>query len=647
MKKRYIKLFSLNLLPAMVLSVCLVACGSGGSNATSAPPSVSPPVSDPTPEPTTEPDVPTGENIISESGLNPTFNSGSGAQPVGTVATVLVDHDKFNQALEVDITHPNGVVWDGQLTIDINQDIAINDVLLLHLYFRTINTQAESGAGFTTVYVQGPAPDYEKFVYREITSTDQWVEYFIPMQATSSFNQDQVDLFFGVGGGDRPQKFQIGGIELINYHSDKTLADLPNTRPSYAGRELDAPWRAEAKARIEQYRKGDFNLSVKDSEGNPLPNQEITVNFKQHAYHFGTAIVGHRLVEQSEQADQYRAHLKQLFNQASPENDLKWGAWEGEFGGQFTQQNAIAGLQWLKDNDFYARGHVLVWPSKRNLPDSMQQYLPDDPANADPAAKQAVLDHIDDVTSATAYLLEEWDVLNEPFDNHYLMDAFGDQVMIDWFKRARSNLPSQKLYINDYGILSSGGRNTSHQNHYLQTIQYLLDNGAPLNGFGLQSHFGDMPTDIPTLYNIVDRFAKQFPDLEIRITEFDVDTSDEALQGDYTRDFLTMMFSHPSTVGIQVWGFWAGNIWKPDAAMFDMGWRAKPSALAWQDLVLHQWWNDFSGTTDANGQFAERGFYGQYQAKVNVNGKDYTFDFKVEANNDYQNSHIEWQLPVQ
>src|SRR5690606_5054847 len=186
----------------------------------------------------------------------------------------------------------------------------------------------------------------------------------------------------------------------------------------------------------------------------------------------------------------------------------------------------------------------------------------------------------------------------EPYDNHYLMDAFGNEVMVDWFERARLNLPQHKLYINDYSILSAGGRDFAHQNHYKETIQYLLDNNAPIDAIGMQGHFGGTPTAIERIYDIVDEFHTLFPDLDIRVTEFDVNTADDDMQDAFTRDFLTIFFSHPATVGVQKWGFWENAHWLPRGAMYTSDWQEKPNAVAWKNQIYSVWWNDFEGTTN-------------------------------------------------
>lgn len=623
----------------LMLSIALLstACGGGGGGASSAPP-VTPspqPEPDPDPEPQPEPDpepepqpepvtdIPAGgvSVITSAPATSYAFWQGDNNGAVGSAETVSADHEQFSQAVRVSVTNPSGEFYNGQLQYPTTTALNEDDVLLLHLYFRSVENTYETGAGFATVFME--TPDYTKYVQHELSSAGEWQEYFIPLQMPRTEAAGETIVKIGFGDGDRAQVFEVGGVQLLNYSNTLSVDDLPVTKLSYVGREQDASWRAEANARIEQYRKGDFTVTVLDADGAAVSGAEVQVEFEKHAYHFGSVTVGSLLMGEGSDSDTYREKVLELFNQSGPENDLKWAPWAGEWGTSFNPTTTIAALQWLKDHDFYTRGHVLVWPSKRNLPELMQGYLPEgNPAAADPEAKQKVLDHIDDVTSATAAVLDEWDVLNEPYDNHYLMDAFGDEVMVDWFEQARTNLPAHKLYINDYSILSGGGRNFSHQDHYQQTIQYLKDNDAPIDGIGLQSHFGNSPTSISRIYDIIERFHQAFPDLKIRSTEFDVNTTDEDLQADFTRDFLTIFFSHPATVGVQKWGFWAGAHWNPDAAMYTQDWQEKPNAQAWKQAIYDTWWNDFSGTTNEAGEYANRGFYGEYTVTVSREGQE-------------------------
>lgn len=574
-----------------------------------------------------------GQSIISSNPLSSNFWPGDfNNSPVASAQIVSATHPDFTQALRVTVTNPAGQFWNGALQIPSTSAVTQGDVLFVRIFFRSIESKDESGVGFATVFPQGPGPDYTKYVQREITASTDWVEYMFPFEITDSQAAGSLSLQVGAGAGSKTQIWEIGGIEFLNYGTSLTVEDLPITRPSYAGRDPDASWRAAADARIEQHRKGDFNIRVLDTNGEPIPDADVDVKFLRHAYHFGSVIVAHRLFDDTTDDAIYREKFLDLFNQSGPENDFKWAPWAGEWSNRYNAQQTLDAMQWLKDRNIYTRGHVMVWPSKRNLPNLMQDYLPEgDPANADPVAKQVVLDHIDDVASRSEPVIDEWDVLNEPFDNHYLMDAFGDEVMLDWFERARANLPQQGLYINDYSILAGGGRDFAHQQHFEDTIEYLVSNDAPVTGIGMQGHFSSSPTGIELVYEILERYHNRFPHLDIRVTELDISTDDEDMQADYTRDFLTIMFSHPATVGVQAWGFWEDAHWRPIAAMYTSDWREKPNAVAWRKITQETWWNDFTGQTNQEGEFSERGFYGDYQVSVQHGATTQQFILPLKA----------------
>ena len=123
----------------------------------------------------------------------------------------------------------------------------------------------------------------------------------------------------------------------------------------------------------------------------------------------------------------------------------------------------------------------------------------------------------------------------------------------------------------------------------------MLAAGAPIDGIGLQSHFDSNLTPPSRVLELIDQFAAFGKDLQV--TEFDVSVADEQVQADYTRDFLTVCFSHPAMKGFMIWGFWEGAHWKPSAAMIRRDWSTKPNYDAWNDLIYRQWWTDARGVT--------------------------------------------------
>ncbi|MDX2187942.1 MAG: endo-1,4-beta-xylanase [Opitutaceae bacterium] len=531
-----------------------------------------------------------------------------------SVAKVPSSGPGFSEAWRLATLADKQNPWDVQLIRNIPGAVAKNDVAFVRFYARAIETTQETGGASLVVYAQKGSADYDKSLSQELFLTTDWQEYMIPFTWTASYGASQAQIV--LGAGFKRQLIEIGGFDTISYGTTLKESDLPRSKSTYVGREPTALWRAAAAARIEQHRKGAFTVEVTDSLGNPVAGATIKVRMQRHAFEFGTAVVATRLVEPSSENTRYRRILLENFNAAGPENDLKALAWQGDWGPGFNQDKTLSALSWLRDHQFTVRGHVLVWPGWSNLPKSITDLK--GTANQSTIPNK-VLQHIENVVKATREYLAEWDVLNEPFANHDLMDLFGKQIQVDWFKKAREHHPSAKLFLNDYGndnIL----RDPAHIAHFEETANYLKANNAPITGIGLQAHMGGNPTPPEALVATLDRYATTIG-LPVRITEFDINTRDEEMQADYTRDFYTAAFSHPSTVGIQMWGFWESEHWFPAAAMYRADWSPKPAALAYRKLVFEEWWTNLDGNTDGAGRFSGRGFFGDYIITVEHSGK--------------------------
>lgn len=440
-----------------------------------------------------------------------------------------------------------------------------------------------------------------------------WKKVQFPFAPARAYDKGEAEVFFTVGM--REQTVEIGGIELVNYGTSKKVAELPFTRLGYAGSEPAAAWRKAAEARIEKIRKGDLTVTVKDKAGKPVRGAQVAVRMRKHAFLFGTAVNATALSSQrlsSENLARYKQEIVRLFNFAVMENEMKWPQWSRVE----SRTSTMAAVDWLRESGLKVRGHNLVWPSWNNTNVKAAQ-----DAKADPAALAKVItDHIAETTTAFRGRLLDWDVINETFTNHDFMDILGRHAMVDWFHAARAGDPAAKLYINDFNILE--GEDKAHQDDYAATIQYLMEQGAPVDGIGLQCHFPARVTPMDELMKRFDRFAAFGKELEV--TEFDIDTSDEATQADYTRDFMTAAFSQPSIKAFVMWGFWEGAHWRPRGAMLRRDWSLKPNAESYQDLVFKRWWTNADGKTAAAGTFTARGFLGDYEIEVSAGGKSRT-----------------------
>lgn len=441
-----------------------------------------------------------------------------------------------------------------------------------------------------------------------------------PTGGTDQANLDLSNIsFFQIDGewaNPNPFDFSFDNLKLSNEVA---------APPPYPGHEFNAPWRGEAAARIEANRKADLSIQVTDAVGRPLSGATVDVAMQQHEFGFGSAVTANRLRDNNPAHAIYKQKVQQLFNIATLENDLKWPPWNGEWGSQFTQTGAVAAVDWLLANEIRVRGHNVIWPGYNNLPANVKQILDNAPLDANEQAnlRTVINNHIDDIAGEFAGKLSAWDVVNEPWDNHDVMDnlAEGNGAMVDWFERVRANDPSAVLYLNDYNILSTGGAtNTAKQQFYFDTLATLKNQGAPIGGVGFQGHFNESNLAGPEqLWEILDRYAAL--DLDMQITEFDFGTPNEQLQADYTRDFLTAMFAHEGIDDFIMWGFWENAHWRPDAAMYRSDWSIKPNGEAYLDLVFDEWWTDESLVSDPEGMAELRGFKGDYEITVTLNGE--------------------------
>jgi endo-1,4-beta-xylanase len=539
------------------------------------------------------------------------FHLSGSAGEFAKMAAAPVAGQPFATALRVEVTKKPERAGDVQIAAPVDAAIASGDVLLVSFWMRSASpAEATVDAGFRAPgggFRGGPA------LSMPAVAGTAWKKAQFPFAATRAYNKGESEVFFTLGL--RAQTLEIGGIELVNYGTTKRVADLPFTRLGYGGSEPGAAWRKAAEARIEKIRKGDLTVVVKDQAGKPVRGAEVSVRMRKHAFLFGTAVSGAGLSSPrfgAENLAKYKQEIGQLFNFAVMENEMKWPQWAVEA----SRPATMAAVDWLRDSGLQVRGHNLVWPSWRNTNVKAAVDAKNDPA----ALAKVITDHIAETTAAFRGKLVDWDVINETFTNHDFMDLLGRHAMVDWFKAARAGDPAVKLYINDFNILE--GDDKPHQDDYAATIQYLIEQGAPVDGIGLQSHFPARLTAMDDLFKRLDRFAAFGKELEI--TEFDIDTSDEATQADYTRDFLTATFSYPSVKAFVMWGFWEGAHWRPRGAMVRRDWSLKPNGDVYQDLIFKRWWTNADGKTGAQGTYATRGFLGDYEIEVKAGGKSKT-----------------------
>lgn len=537
-----------------------------------------------------------------------------------------VDDQDFTRFINLDV--PGGLLnrWNAAWNVTNKEVINMGDKVLMVVYLRHKPDVDSTKTGKVAIAIERN-DNFDKEFDEIVEVNQEWQLYFIPMEI-STRTHPIGGLTFGLQVGFFEQDIQIGGLAIINYGPNIPLSQLPRNlnTGNYGGNEPDAPWRAEAAARIEQLRKADMDITVVDANGEPMPNATVEVRMQQHEFKFGTAVRGSRFPGGRQYNATYVDRVFNLdgrghgFNALVFENDLKWPGWEQEWVTVNPQlRNAI---NYLHERDIHLRGHVLLWPGWQNMPDRMQANR-----NNPDYLKQQVDNHImtmlgeDEENFDTK--VTDWDVLNEINTNTDLAAALagtpgyttGREFYVEVFNRARELAPDAELYINDYITLSlKNGPGNGLYEQYQDYIQELVDADAPIDGIGFQGHLGASPNSIYEVLETYDDFYNRFG-LDAKITEFDLprNVNSEVLPN-YVRDFLTATFSHPSMTGFMFWNFWDNDTWRnPGANLYDQNWNEKPGHAAFTGLVFDEWWTDADLTTDAAGTTSLRGFKGRYE----------------------------------
>lgn len=525
----------------------------------------------------------------------------------------------FSQKVRITVNGSGNNQWDAGYGIQNIQPIDNNSACLLVIWLRSEGTD-----GQVSLFVENSST-YEKEVYLTFDISDQWTQYLVPFDANQTYDPGGVSI--GLHLAWMAQTVEIGGLAVLDYGTGLTVDDLPNESNNdlYGGWEPDAPWRAEAAERIEQIRKANMTIRVETADGTPIPDADVQVEMLKHEYAFGSAVVSRLFAGNNSHNPTYESKLLDLdgeghgFNWVVFENALKWPGWEQNW---ITSKPETANaVQWLRDHDIQIRGHNLVWPGWSNLPPDIEQNQ-----NNLNYIKERIDAHIDEIITYPGIEgnIAEWDVLNEITSNRDLEYALqgqpgyttGREIYPDIFEKLAEVDPNTKTYINDYVTISQNNTGGGNYDLKKQFIQELIDAGVQLDGIGFQGHIGGFPNSIYDVYNTLEDFYITFGKTA-KITEYDTNEAvDDELAATYLRDFLTIVFSHESTDGFMMWGFWDGAHWYDNAPLFYQDWTLKPAGEAFIDLVYHQWWTEESGQTDANGEFKVRGFKGKYKVTV-------------------------------
>jgi endo-1,4-beta-xylanase len=491
------------------------------------------------------------------------------------------------------------------------------DVLFVRYVARAVEAKQESGEaeGFFFFQKLGSGGGEERDFAQAFSIGPDWTEITGSFIAKGDYAPG--DAYASFAFSNLPQTIEFSEVDVLNFGNRIAQSALPVTKFTYAGRESDAAWRKEALKRIEDIRTAPITVKVVDARGRPVKGAKINVALMRPDFLWGSSVSAERLTDTDPDADRYRKAVIELFETTVIENGFKWPRWiDPPY-----RARALKSLDWLAANGKRVKGHNLAWTAWKFTP----KFIADDPAKR---ANIAALNdaHIKEITAATKGKLIGWDVVNEAIHETEYYKHMPPEHVANWFKLAEAADPKGKLTFNEYGLLNRSSSPIMIAD-ILKFVKMLKANGARVDILGAQAHVGQTPRPPVAVLSDLDLLGSDGH--EVQITEFDFNTRDEALQADYTRDFLIALYSHKSVTGFIQWGFWESEHWKPAAAMFRPDWSEKPNLKVWRDLVLGQWRTKLALTTSAKGEAAGRGHLGTYSVSVTHKGRTVTKDYPL------------------
>lgn len=543
-----------------------------------------------------------------------------------TTSTVAVTGQAFTSAVHVQQLTANQLPYASGIGWLSTASAKKGDLIVANMWIRNANPNpATQILHVSSMFMLNGTPYTQEFSANAPLDDAKWHRYGIPFVAGQDLPSGQWDLQFQFGS--LPQTFELGKLTVTDYGPLVKPYPLSITSQFafyYPGRNTpSAPWRVQALANIETYRKAPLAVKVLDSLGHAVSNATVSVNEVRPNFLWGTVVAHDALLgtwlSASDKAKYQNAALHD-FNEVSLENDLKWPPYEAD------PTKALTTLAFLSANGLPSRGHNLIWPSL-----TQPYYMPTDCKILTATQLNTRIDnHFKSVLSGTSGKLYEWDVLNEPYANSDVQGLIGgvplvtattgklgNLAMPHWFSEARTLAPGVGLFLNDYQVFEN--LDPTHEVYDLALLKYIRAHGASVDGFGFQGHFGWTGPD----FNDMAKTLKDFDPLISRygVTEFDFQTIDDSMQADLMSDFMTFIFGQPKFTEFQMWGFWDGQHWLNSAPLFNLNWTLKPSGTVWMTLTKSTWQTHVSGATGLTGAYAVRAFKGQYQIKVTSGAK--------------------------
>jgi len=396
---------------------------------------------------------------------------------------------------------------------------------------------------------------------------------------------------------------------------------------------------------IEKNRKGDAGLRVVDEKGKPVAGAVVTVRHKRHDFLFGCNAFVLGQMDTPELNRKYEESFTRICNFATVPfywqgTEPKKGVLRYQEGAEFMWRRPPPDrfIPFGKKYGLTLKAHPMLWHEHN------PSWIPKDPEEL----KTLYRKRFKEIAGRYAQDIEIWEVTNESSGCHKTFPLYSDdRAYVEWaFKEAAPLFGDDNLLmINDFTKFND---QQAGKNYYFDQISKLLDQGARVQGIGVQFHIWFAPRLMERYLaaecflpnNLLDTYESYAAlNLPVYITEITVPTpqqdNGEELQAEVVENLYRLWFSVPNMKGVTYWNLGDSMAYNKEntamAGLVDKEINPKKSYKVLDKLINQDWKTNLDGRSDANGQFAFRGFYGTYEVEVRVGNETKKHEIHLSA----------------
>ena len=428
--------------------------------------------------------------------------------------------------------------------------------------------------------------------------------------------------------------------------NDKRILDLYEQNREF--------WDKKINDGIEKNRKGDFFVRVTDKNGNAVSGATLSVRLKNHAFRFGANIFMLDEMESEYKNSTYKELFKNLFNLATL--PFYWCDLEPEKGKTrykkgsprvYRRPSPDLCLEFCEENGIEAREHALAY----------EHFFPDWLKDADTdTVKRELERRYCEISERYADKCPTVEITNEMEWNKGKTKFYDDKDFIKYcFELGEKYFRGNTLCSNEHTWLCWADRCRATDKYY-SYIEANMLKGARIDAIGMQYHLFYRaeklyeetrtlldPNSIYGHMNLYSNLSNNLQVTEVTVPSYSWEEDDEQLQADVVEFLYSIWFSHPSVTQIIYWNLVDGYAYCPDSdpvkiretqgnmeigenyyhgglLRFDM--TPKKAYFKLMELIKDKWSTNIEISSDENGLALFRGFFGDYEVRISVDGKE-------------------------